>query len=62
MVYEVIDYRAADGIGVLVLNRPEVMNALNTRMRAEILDAVRRAPEQARVLVITGAGRAFCSG
>ncbi|TCM81462.1 enoyl-CoA hydratase-related protein [Rhodovulum steppense] len=62
MVYEVIDYRAADGIGVLVLNRPEVMNALNTRMRAEILDAVRHAPEEARVLVITGAGRAFCSG
>ncbi|MCO8144325.1 enoyl-CoA hydratase-related protein [Rhodovulum tesquicola] len=62
MVYEVIDYRAADGIGVLVLNRPEVMNALNTRMRAEILDAVRHAPEDARVLVITGAGRAFCSG
>ncbi|GAA0304795.1 enoyl-CoA hydratase-related protein [Rhodovulum strictum] len=62
MVYEVIEYRAADGIGVLTLNRPEVMNALNTRMRAEILDAVRHAPEDARVLVITGAGRAFCSG
>ncbi|TCO72568.1 enoyl-CoA hydratase-related protein [Rhodovulum euryhalinum] len=62
MVYKAIDYRVADGIGVLTLNRPEVMNALDTQMRAEILDAVRHAPEAARVLVITGAGRAFCSG
>ncbi|MYM54067.1 2-(1,2-epoxy-1,2-dihydrophenyl)acetyl-CoA isomerase [Rhodobacteraceae bacterium GS-10] len=38
------------------------MNALNTRMRAEIADAAREAAKSARVLVITGAGRAFCSG
>jgi len=62
MVYKAIDWRAKDGIGMLTLNRPEVMNALNTQMRAEILDAVRHAPDEARVLVITGAGRAFCSG
>jgi 2-(1,2-epoxy-1,2-dihydrophenyl)acetyl-CoA isomerase len=62
MSYEAIEYGVTDNVGVLTLNRPDVMNALNTRMRAEILDAVRHAPDEARVLVITGAGRAFCSG
>jgi 2-(1,2-epoxy-1,2-dihydrophenyl)acetyl-CoA isomerase len=38
------------------------MNALNAQMRAEILNAVRRAGETARVLVLTGEGRAFCAG
>ncbi|QIZ82440.1 2-(1,2-epoxy-1,2-dihydrophenyl)acetyl-CoA isomerase [Thalassovita gelatinovora] len=38
------------------------MNALNTQMRAEIADAAREAAKNARVLVITGSGKAFCSG
>ena len=46
----------------LTLNRPDVMNALSTQMRAEILHAVKAAGTTARVLVITGEGRAFCSG
>ena len=46
----------------VTLNRPEVMNALSTQMRAEMLHAVQRAQGNARVLVLTGAGRAFCSG
>ncbi|MBK1635037.1 enoyl-CoA hydratase-related protein [Rhodovulum adriaticum] len=62
MVYKVIDLKVENDVAVLTLNRPEVMNALNTQMRAEILDAVREAPDHARVLVLTGAGRAFCSG
>jgi 2-(1,2-epoxy-1,2-dihydrophenyl)acetyl-CoA isomerase len=55
-------YRAAGGIATATLNRPEVMNGLDARMRAELADAVRRAPADARVLVVTGAGAAFCSG
>lgn len=62
MVYQTIDYEFGDGQSVITLNRPDVMNALNAQMRAEMLDAVRRAAREARVLVITGAGRAFCSG
>ncbi|ARE38549.1 Enoyl-CoA hydratase [Rhodovulum sp. P5] len=62
MVYKVIDYTVADDIATVTLNRPEVMNALDTQMRAEIRDAVRHAAEEARVMVLTGAGRAFCSG
>ncbi|MBI1217573.1 MAG: 2-(1,2-epoxy-1,2-dihydrophenyl)acetyl-CoA isomerase [Rhodobacteraceae bacterium] len=63
MTTQTITYALAGGVGVLTLNRPEVMNALNTAMRAEITAAVLAAPDQgARVLVLTGAGRGFCSG
>jgi 2-(1,2-epoxy-1,2-dihydrophenyl)acetyl-CoA isomerase len=49
------------GVMVITLNRPEVMNALNGVMRAGITGALRAAAE-ARVVVITGAGRGFCAG
>ncbi|MAY31321.1 MAG: enoyl-CoA hydratase-related protein [Rhodovulum sp.] len=62
MEYQAITFDITDGVAVLTLNRPDVMNALNSQMRAEIYHAVRQAGENARVLVITGAGRAFCSG
>jgi 2-(1,2-epoxy-1,2-dihydrophenyl)acetyl-CoA isomerase len=62
MDYRTISYRLDSGIAVLRLGRPEVMNALNAQMRAEITDAVRAAGRDARVLVMTGEGRAFCSG
>jgi enoyl-CoA hydratase/carnithine racemase len=53
-----------DGIGVLTLNRPEKLNAFAGRMREEIADAVREMADDpdVRVLVVTGAGRAFCAG
>lgn len=62
MTYQTILYDLADGQATITLNRPEVMNALNAQMRAELLDAMRRASAGARVVVLTGAGRAFCSG
>ena len=62
MNYETIRFAVRDKIAILTLNRPEVMNALNTQMRAEILHAVKEAEQTARVLVITGQGRCFCSG
>ena len=55
-------YTVADGVVTITLNRPDVMNGLNRALRAALLDAVRRAPTDGRVLVMTGAGRAFCSG
>ncbi|MEQ9260687.1 MAG: enoyl-CoA hydratase-related protein [Roseovarius sp.] len=60
--YDTISAEIADDIAVLRLNRPEKMNAMSTAMRAELLDAVREAGRRARVVVITGAGKAFCSG
>ncbi|NUB43514.1 enoyl-CoA hydratase/isomerase family protein [Fertoebacter nigrum] len=62
MSYDTITYQAEAGVAVLTLNRPDVMNALSSQMRTEMLAAVRAAGAEARVLVITGAGRAFCSG
>jgi 2-(1,2-epoxy-1,2-dihydrophenyl)acetyl-CoA isomerase len=62
MIYQTIDFGVEGGIAHLTLNRPDVLNGLNAQMRAEITDAVRGAADQARVLVITGKGRGFCSG
>lgn len=62
MIYETIAYQVSDDIAVLTLNRPDVMNAMNALMRAEVLHAVKAAAREARVLVVTGAGKAFCSG
>ena len=56
MPYETIRYTCEDDIALITLNRPDVMNALNTQMRAEILDAVRRGGSEARVVVMTGKG------
>lgn len=62
MEYQAIALTVSDGVAVLRLQRPDVMNALNSQMRAEITHAVKAAPEVARVLVMTGQGRSFCSG
>ena len=53
-------YEVADHVGVITLNRPEAMNSLNYQLYAELEDTVRAS--DARVLVITGNGRAFCAG
>lgn len=50
------------GVAVITLNRPEVMNALSATLRRELLAAIRHHAATARVLVLSGAGRAFCSG
>ena len=62
MEYQTLIVDLKDNIGCIRLNRPDVMNALNTQMRAEIADAVTRIASQVRVVVLTGTGRAFCSG
>ena len=62
MEYQTLTCHEEAGIGVITLNRPDVMNALDTRMRAELLYAVKAIGARQRVLVLTGAGRAFCSG
>lgn len=50
------------GVTRLVLNRPEVMNALNRDMRLQIVRAFATLPADCRCVVLTGAGRGFCSG
>ncbi len=62
MDYQAITFDNTDGLAVITLNRPDVMNALNTTMRSEITHAIKTAEAEARVVVMTGAGRSFCSG
>jgi enoyl-CoA hydratase len=62
--YKTICFEKKEGIGYLTLNRPEVRNAINQEMIDEIRDALRLIDkdEEIRVLIITGAGKAFQAG
>ena len=53
-----------DGIGLIRLNRPEKMNAIGALTRQQLAEAIKQAErdEAMRVVVLTGSGRAFCSG
>lgn len=62
MEYQTIRYEVADDVAVITLNRADKMNALTTQMRAEVAHAATQGGREARVVVLTGAGRAFCSG
>jgi len=64
LAYEFLILQRAGGIATLTLNRPDALNAWNEAMRGELRDAVHALVEddELRVLVITGAGRAFSAG
>jgi enoyl-CoA hydratase/carnithine racemase len=62
--YETVLLEKDDHVGILTFNRPEVMNAHNYQMRAEVQAAADEmsADDEVRVLIITGAGRGFHAG
>src|SRR6202051_444827 len=63
MSYDTILFSVDGGIARLTLNRPDKLNSFNTQMHGEVRDALRRlSASDARVLVLTGAGRGFCAG
>ena len=59
-----VSYEARDGVAWLTLNRPHVLNALNTELAASLADHAETAARDPHVtmVVVRGAGRAFCSG
>ena len=59
-----IEFSISAGIATITLNRPEKLNAFSGTMREDLLAALLSCErdEQVRVVVITGAGRAFCAG
>lgn len=63
-MYEFLKYDNNDGIATITLNRPDSYNALNDEITFELQDALKQASkdDNIRVLVLTGAGKAFCSG
>ena len=64
MSYETISLEGDGAVAILTLRRPERLNAMNRTMLGEMLDACDRVETDAsvRALVLTGAGKAFCSG
>ena len=64
MAYETILYQTKGGIGRITMNRPEAMNAITPTMLTELKAAVLEAgaDEATQVIVLTGAGKAFCAG
>jgi enoyl-CoA hydratase len=65
MTYEHILLDRENGVGIITLNRPEVLNAMNRRLFAELADAVKAldADDDVGCIVVTGAGeRAFSAG
>lgn len=60
----VVKYDSADRIARITLNRPEVMNAINDELPVELAAAVARADAdpEVHVIVLSGAGPAFCAG
>ncbi len=61
---DTVEYRRDGRIGRVTLNRPEVMNAIDDRLPQQLADciAAANADENVHVLVLSGAGRAFCAG
>src|SRR5882724_12360977 len=57
-------YEKDDEMIIMTLNRPEALNSINRQLRQELNEAIVRfdRDDQARVAIITGAGRAFCAG
>ncbi len=62
--YETIEVQTADRVRTITMNRPEVYNALNDTLTYELQDALKHAgrDNDVRVVILTGAGKAFCSG
>lgn len=64
MAYQQILFERSEGVGTVTLNRPDQLNAFTPLMLDELMDVFRgmeRDPE-VRVIVVTGAGKAFCAG
>ena len=64
MSFQTISLKKEGGIATIVLNRPEKMNAMNRQMMEELAEVVSdiEQDDDVRVVILTGAGRAFCAG
>ena len=62
--YESLIFELTDHVASVTLNRPDALNALDTRLLSELADVCQRVDRdpEIRVAWFTGAGRAFCAG
>lgn len=63
-MYNFLNYKSEGKVAFILLNRPEVYNALNDELTYELQDAFKKIAkdDQIRVIVFSGEGKAFCSG
>jgi enoyl-CoA hydratase/carnithine racemase len=61
---QAVRYESDGGLAIVTLNRPEKLNAYDLEMQVLLIEALARADEDdgVRVIIVTGAGRAFCAG
>ena len=61
---ETVLYQRKDKVGVIKLNRPQVLNAVNDELVEDFIEALHKAKSdpEARVIILKGEGRAFCAG
>jgi len=64
MTYKTIKVETNGRVGVVTLNRPKALNALNTTLMAEVVDATQKFDDNAKIgcIVITGSEKAFAAG
>ena len=63
MPYSTIELTESSGVAIITLNRPDKRNAISYELIEDLLGALREvAQSKAQVLILTGAGKAFCSG
>ena len=63
MSFETVNYELQDSVAIIALNRPDALNALSLQLTKDLGAAIRLAiSENARAVVLTATGRAFCSG
>ncbi len=63
MSFETVKYELNERVATITMNRPEALNALSLQLSKDLRSAIEKAIEdEARAVVLTGEGRAFCSG
>lgn len=63
MSFETVKYELTEAVAIITLNRPEALNALSLQLTKDLRAAIEKAVAgSARAIVLTGEGRAFCSG
>ena len=55
-------YEVKDGVGIITMNRPDRLNASSTDMTESMIEILENLSSDVRAIVLTGSGRAFCSG
>jgi 2-(1,2-epoxy-1,2-dihydrophenyl)acetyl-CoA isomerase len=62
-MFETVDYKIEDGVATIRMNRPDALNALSLQLTIDLESAINQAiSDAARAVILTGSGRAFCSG